>query len=57
MQAEIVTSNEKVGMVAEFLTYFDMAGLVTLQEIIVKTAEDPNGRLVLGPNEPIFLRT
>ena len=27
------------------------------QEIIVKTAEDPNGRLVLGPNEPIFLRS
>ncbi|CAE7574786.1 XI-1, partial [Symbiodinium sp. CCMP2592] len=29
----------------------------TFQEIIVKTAEDPNGRLVLGPNEPIFLRS
>ena len=26
------------------------------QEIIVKTADDPNGRVVLGPNEPIFLR-
>ena len=22
----------------------------------MKTADDPNGRVVLGPNEPIFLR-
>merc|ERR1740133_740950 len=27
------------------------------KEIIVKTAEDADGRIVLGANEPIFLRT
>jgi len=27
------------------------------KEIIVKTAEEPDGRIILAPNEPIFLRT
>eukprot|EP00440_Ansanella_granifera_P071094 gb/GFBE01077158.1/.p1 GENE.gb/GFBE01077158.1/~~gb/GFBE01077158.1/.p1 ORF type:complete len:1701 (+),score=509.72 gb/GFBE01077158.1/:1-5103(+) len=45
-----VKHEEEVWMQAEIVTSND-------KEIIVKTAEDPNGRIVLGPNEPIFLRT
>ncbi|CAE7743856.1 XI-2 [Symbiodinium sp. CCMP2456] len=45
-----VKHEEEVWIQAEIVTSSE-------KEIIVKTAEDPNGRLVLGPNEPIFLRT
>ncbi|CAE7245773.1 XI-2 [Symbiodinium natans] len=45
-----VKHEEEVWIQAEIVTSNE-------KEIIVKTAEDPNGRLVLGPNEPIFLRT
>lgn len=41
--------DEEVWIQAEIVTS-------TEKEIIVKTADDPNGRVVLGPNEPIFLR-
>lgn len=45
-----VKHDEEVWIQAEIVTS-------TEKEIIVKTADDPNGRVVLGPNEPIFLRT
>ncbi|CAK9038084.1 Myosin-6 (AtMYA2) [Durusdinium trenchii] len=45
-----VKHDEEVWIQAEIVTSTD-------KEIIVKTADDPNGRVVLGPNEPIFLRT
>eukprot|EP00930_Biecheleria_cincta_P008752 TRINITY_DN1102_c0_g4_i1.p1 TRINITY_DN1102_c0_g4~~TRINITY_DN1102_c0_g4_i1.p1 ORF type:complete len:1698 (-),score=377.82 TRINITY_DN1102_c0_g4_i1:140-5233(-) len=45
-----VKHDEEVWMQAEIVTSND-------KEIIVKTAEDPNGRVVLAPNEPVFLRT
>ena len=45
-----VKHDEEVWIQAEIVTS-------TEKEIIVKTADDPNGRVVLGPNEPIFLRS
>jgi myosin heavy subunit/WD40 repeat protein len=45
-----VKHEEEVWIQAEIVTAND-------REIIVKTVEDANGRIVLGPNEPIFLRT
>jgi len=45
-----VKHEEEVWIQAEIVTAND-------KEIIVKTVDDPNGRIVLGPNEPIFLRT
>lgn len=41
---------EEVWIQAEIITSTD-------KEIIIRTVDDPNGRVVLGPNEPIFLRT
>jgi len=41
---------EEVWLQAEIVTANE-------KEIIVKTAEDPDGRIVLCPSEPIFLRT
>ncbi|CAJ1420673.1 unnamed protein product, partial [Effrenium voratum] len=45
-----IKHEEEVWVQAEIVT-------ATEKEIIVKTAEDPNSRIVLGPHEPIFLRT
>jgi myosin heavy subunit/signal recognition particle receptor subunit beta len=45
-----VKHEEEVWVQAEVVTHND-------KEIIIKTAEDPDGRIVLGVNEPIFLRT
>ncbi|CAE7766969.1 XI-B [Symbiodinium sp. CCMP2592] len=45
-----IKHEEEVWIQAEIVTAND-------KEIIVKTAEDPNSRIVLGPHEPIFLRT
>eukprot|EP00420_Gonyaulax_spinifera_P008864 CAMPEP_0197938856 /NCGR_PEP_ID=MMETSP1439-20131203/118823_1 /TAXON_ID=66791 /ORGANISM="Gonyaulax spinifera, Strain CCMP409" /LENGTH=97 /DNA_ID=CAMNT_0043561945 /DNA_START=114 /DNA_END=403 /DNA_ORIENTATION=+ len=45
-----IKHEEEVWMQAEIVTAND-------KEIIVKTAEEPDGRIILAPNEPIFLRT
>jgi len=45
-----IKHEEEVWVQAEIVTSND-------KEIIVKTAEQPDGRIVLGPNEPIFLRS
>ncbi|OLP82909.1 Myosin-8 [Symbiodinium microadriaticum] len=45
-----IKHEEEVWIQAEIVTANE-------KEIIVKTAEDPNSRIVLGPHEPIFLRT
>ena len=45
-----IKHEEEVWIQAEIVTSND-------KEIIVKTYEDPNSRIVLGPHEPIFLRT
>eukprot|EP00443_Scrippsiella_acuminata_P068851 CAMPEP_0115487064 /NCGR_PEP_ID=MMETSP0271-20121206/60759_1 /TAXON_ID=71861 /ORGANISM="Scrippsiella trochoidea, Strain CCMP3099" /LENGTH=1711 /DNA_ID=CAMNT_0002915095 /DNA_START=96 /DNA_END=5231 /DNA_ORIENTATION=+ len=45
-----IKHEEEVWLQAEIVTSND-------KEIIVKTIEDPDARVVLGPNEPIFLRT
>mmetsp|Transcript_41275 Transcript_41275/g.66676 ORF Transcript_41275/g.66676 Transcript_41275/m.66676 type:complete len:1698 (-) Transcript_41275:250-5343(-) len=45
-----IKHEEEVWVQAEIVTSND-------KEIIVKTEEDPNSRIVLGPHEPIFLRT
>ncbi|CAE8594796.1 unnamed protein product, partial [Polarella glacialis] len=45
-----VKHEEEVWAQAEIVTSND-------KEIIIKTVEDPNGRIVLGPSEPLFLRT
>jgi len=45
-----IKHEEEVWMQAEIVAAND-------KEIIVKTNEQPDGRITLGPNEPIFLRT
>lgn len=45
-----IKHEEEVWIQAEIVTSND-------KEIIVKTYEDPNSRIVLAPHEPIFLRT
>jgi len=45
-----IKHEEEVWIQAEIVTAND-------KEIIVKTAEEPDGRIILAPNEPIFLRT
>mmetsp|Transcript_66996 Transcript_66996/g.193594 ORF Transcript_66996/g.193594 Transcript_66996/m.193594 type:complete len:1699 (+) Transcript_66996:102-5198(+) len=45
-----IKHEEEVWVQAEIVTSND-------KEIIVKTNEDPDARIVLGPNEPVFLRT
>jgi len=45
-----IKHDEEVWIQAEIVTANE-------KEIIVKTAEEPDGRIVLAPNEPIFLRT
>ncbi|CAK9016974.1 unnamed protein product [Durusdinium trenchii] len=45
-----IKHEEEVWIQAEIVTAND-------KEIIVKSNEDPNSRIVLGPHEPIFLRT
>jgi myosin heavy subunit len=45
-----IKHEEEVWIQAEIVTAND-------KEIIVKAADDPNSRIVLGPSEPIFLRT
>eukprot|EP00928_Gymnodinium_smaydae_P001541 TRINITY_DN1055_c0_g2_i1.p1 TRINITY_DN1055_c0_g2~~TRINITY_DN1055_c0_g2_i1.p1 ORF type:complete len:1702 (-),score=425.04 TRINITY_DN1055_c0_g2_i1:219-5324(-) len=45
-----IKDEEEVWKQAEIVTSND-------KEIIVKTADAPNDRITLGPNEPIFLRT
>eukprot|EP00418_Pyrodinium_bahamense_P044652 CAMPEP_0179194966 /NCGR_PEP_ID=MMETSP0796-20121207/96911_1 /TAXON_ID=73915 /ORGANISM="Pyrodinium bahamense, Strain pbaha01" /LENGTH=1418 /DNA_ID=CAMNT_0020899311 /DNA_START=105 /DNA_END=4361 /DNA_ORIENTATION=+ len=45
-----IKHEEEVWMQAEIVTSNE-------KEIIVKTAEEPDGRIILAPNEPIFLRT
>jgi myosin heavy subunit len=45
-----IKHDEEVWVQAEIVTSND-------KEIIVKTADQPDGRITLGPNEPIFLRT
>lgn len=45
-----IKHEEEVWIQAEIVTSNE-------KEIIVKTDEDPNSRIVLGPHEPIFLRT
>jgi len=45
-----IKHEEEVWIQAEIVTSND-------KEIIVKTDEDPDARIVLGPNEPVFLRT
>jgi len=45
-----IKHDEEVWMQAEIVTANE-------KEIIVKTAEEPDGRIILAPNEPIFLRT
>mmetsp|Transcript_132997 Transcript_132997/g.248717 ORF Transcript_132997/g.248717 Transcript_132997/m.248717 type:complete len:1710 (-) Transcript_132997:151-5280(-) len=45
-----IKHDEEVWVQAEIVTSND-------KEIIVKTTEDPDGRIVFGPSEPFFLRT
>jgi len=45
-----IKHEEEVWVQAEIVTSSD-------KEIIVKTDEDPDSRVVLGPSEPVFLRT
>eukprot|EP00438_Fugacium_kawagutii_P000128 Skav218742 [mRNA] locus=scaffold1346:944168:945082:+ [translate_table: standard] len=45
-----IKHEEEVWIQAEIVTSNE-------KEIIVKTYEDPNSRIVLAPQEPIFLRT
>lgn len=45
-----IKHEEEVWVQAEIVTSND-------KEIIVKTNDDPDARIVLGPNEPVFLRT
>jgi len=45
-----IKHEEEVWVQAEIVTSND-------KEVIVKTDEDPDARIVLGPNEPVFLRT